>query len=125
MMNVWQAQYQFWAGFGIPAFEERVSIDDEYESYPYLTYEAVNGIMGQVASIYVSLWYRSESMEEISLKADEIGEAVGMATTIPFDGGIIILRKPETTPFARPIASGLDDKQVKRMNLILEIEVIK
>ena len=127
-MNKWQVQYSFWSGFGIPAYEENASIDEDseyYESYPYLTYEAFSGMYDQVGLINVSLWYQSTSLEEISLKADEIGAYIGEGITVPFDDGVMWVHKSNTTRFAQTVESGYDSvKNIKRINLSVEVEFL-
>lgn len=128
-MNTWQAQYDFWSSFGLPAYNEFTSIDEELvneqDKFPYLTYEAFSGVYDQVRAVNVSLWYRSATWEDISLKADQIGTAIGEGVTLPVDSGMMWIHKSNTTPFAQPVDTGYADKQIKRINLLVEIECLK
>lgn len=124
-MNKWQAQYSFWSRFGIPAYNEQTSIDASLEQYPYISYEAVSGEIDQVATVNASLWYKSNSWEAISLKADEIERSIEYGgVTVPTDTGMMWVHKSNTTPFAQPMDSGFGNNQIKRINLTVEIEFL-
>ena len=123
-MNRWQAQYEFWSSFDLPAFNEQTSIDEDEEQFPHLTYEATGGELDQMTQVQASLWYKSDSWEAISLKADEIETAIGTGLTIPVDNGVMWVHKSNTTPFAQPVDSGYTSSQVKRINLTVEIEFL-
>lgn len=121
-MDKWQAQDEFWNGFGIPAYDEN-TVKDGLEM-PYITYQAVSSGMGNVNMITASLWYRSKSWREISNKTDEIAKAINeMPPAIEIDGGRYKVRLPEYMAFAQRM-SELDDANVRRMVLNVELEFL-
>jgi hypothetical protein len=112
------ALYTFWAGFGIPAFEEN-SVPEGAE-FPYITYESgLDGFGGEML-LSGSVWYRSTSWVDANAKAEEIGGALGYGgMRIPCTGGRLWIRRG--SPSAR--ASGdPDDDLIRRM--IINIEVM-
>lgn len=126
MADRWQAQYDFWSSFNLPAFNENTSIEANEQDvpYPHLTYLPNGGSFDVPFQTHASLWYRSESWKDISQKADEIEEYIGQGITLPIDDGIIWIKPPTSVPFAQPMASGQDDKQIKRIYLTVEVEII-
>ena len=131
-MDRWQAQYDFWNGFGLPAYNENTAIevkDDEDDEnkipYPHLTYLPNGASFDVPFQTHASLYYRSERWDAISQKADEIEAAIGTGITMPIDDGILWIKPPLATPFAQPMASGQDTRQIKRMFLTVEMEIIK
>lgn len=122
-MNKWQTQQAFWESFGIPAYDENTAFEKGASpAFPHITYEALNGVMGQVLAISASIWYRSSSWKEISEKADEILRAVKYGVIMKVDNGYFWIKNPELSPFAQRMASGSDDDLVKRIYITLEAE---
>ena len=126
-MDSWQAQYAFWSSFGIPAYNELSSIDEEEGDvkFPHISYTPASASFDAPFQANASLWYKSESWEAISKKADEIQDAIGDGITTPIDGGMLWIKPPTSTQFAQPTSSGYDTRQVKRMYLTCEMEIIK
>ena len=90
MKDEYQAQYQFWSGFGIPAYEENAVPDADDISFPYLTYQAINNQWDESSQIFVNIWTRSTSWEQ----ADTLALAVKSrmengGATAGFTGGMI------------------------------------
>lgn len=126
-MDRWQAQYNFWHGFGLPTYNENTSIEAEDDEipYPHLTYLPNGAPFDVPFQTHASLYYHSEAWDAISKKADEIEAAIGTGLTIPIDGGILWVKLPTATPFAQPMASGQEDRLIKRIFLTVEMEIIK
>lgn len=122
-MDKWQAQDAFWNGFGVPAFDELTALDAEDPVYPRLTYQAMNGKMGQQMTISASLWYREKTWKNVSQKADEIQAAITNGAIVKVDGGYFWFKMPAETPFAQRIAPN-EDNEVKRILLTLEAEAL-
>lgn len=115
-----EALYQFWAGFGIPAFDENsVPTGDNSPNFPYLTYDAATDNLDNEVSISASLWYRTTSWTEISAKADEISERIYNLMPIKIDGGYLWIKRGQ--PFAQRMNDPADD-MVRRIyiNIIAE-----
>lgn len=115
------AIYNFFAGFGIDAYEENsVYALETPPKFPYLTYEMQTDSFGEYdTSISFSLWYRSTSWSGANAKVEEISEAIGRGgKPIPVDEGYILIMRG--TPFAQNMGDPSDD-MIKRklMNLVM------
>ena len=103
------ALYNFWSGFGLPAYEETtVPTGDDAPAFPYITYQVVTDSFGSEVPLSGSVWYRSESWLQINAKAEEISEYIGRGgRLIPCDGGAIWLKRGQ--PFAQSMSDDADD----------------
>lgn len=108
-MDKWQAQYNLWSSFGIPAYDaSSVPDGDDRPDFPYITYQGMDGMFDSDASVYVSIWTRSSSW----IQANELSNTVYQrlkngGTVIPYDGGIIWVTAGE--PFSQNIGDPNDD----------------
>jgi hypothetical protein len=119
----WEAEQAFWGSFGIPAYDDQTTFEeDEEPSFPHLTYQSFGGCMGQTATLTASLWYKDTGWSAIKAKADEIHKYIteNAPLTIKLDEGYLWIKSPELTPFAQPAMSG--DEQIKRIVLTFEAE---
>lgn len=108
------AIYQFWAGFGLSAYEENsVYSFDETPKFPYLTYELnTDAFSDNSVSLSCSLWYRSTSWVQANAKAEEISKTIGQSGVIlNCDGGYIWIRRG--SPFTQSMGDDSDD-MIKR-----------
>lgn len=71
-----QAIDQFWNSFGLPAYDENTVPQNAI--MPRITYNVMTGSLGDVISMSASLWYKSSSWKDISLKAEEIEKRLGL-----------------------------------------------
>jgi hypothetical protein len=115
------ALYQFFSGFGIPAYEENnVYALEEPPSFPYLTYEKRTGSFGETdIPISFSLWYRSAAWAAADAKAEEISAFIGRdGYSIPIDNGYVLFIRSDN--FAQSMGDPSDD-MIKRKycNLIV------
>lgn len=103
------ALYNFWSGFGLPAYEETtVPTGDDAPAFPYITYQVVTDSFGSEVPLSGAVWYRSESWLQINAKTEEISEYIGRGgRLIPCDGGAIWLKRGQ--PFAQSMSDGADD----------------
>lgn len=118
------AIYQFWAGFGLNAYEETiVPTGDDAPEFPYITYSLVtDSFGGGEVALPGSLWYRSTSWVEINAKADEISEYLGLGgVVLSCDGGSIWLKPGQ--PFAQNM-SDPSDEMIRRKYINLTAEYI-
>lgn len=61
-MDKWEAQFAFWSGFGIPAYEENsVPTGENRPAFPYLTYQAVDAPFNEDVPVTASIWTESYS----------------------------------------------------------------
>ena len=122
-MNKWQAIDDFWNSFGWNAYDENsVDTGSSAPSFPYITYSAQTGVMGQVLSLTASLWDRSTSWVSVSDKADAISERIGYGhELVKVDGGYLYLTQGQ--PFAQRM-SDPEDSGIKRIYIILNAEFL-
>lgn len=118
-----QTLNNFFSGFGLLAYEENaVPTGADRPDYPYITYEVIDGSLGDVLAISMSLWYRGSSWTPAHAKKREIAQAVGRGGKLmPCDGGGIWIRPG--SPFARDEGDESDDF-IKRIIFNLMIEYI-
>lgn len=124
-MDKWQALYSFWAGFGVPAYEENSVPDAREVSLPYITYEAAAGGFEADIPASTSVWTRSPSWEQADALADTIHDALGGRAgggkLVPYDGGAIWIT-PEDG-FSRSMGDP-DDDMIKRKVLSVILHYI-
>ena len=119
-MDRWQAQYEFWSSFGMPAYPEDDVPDRKDITFPYITYQAVSGGFGAVLTVNASIWTRSTSWEEADAKADEIERYIRSMGYPEIDGGRYRVYIPDSA-FAQSMGDPNDD-QVKRKRLDVRFE---
>lgn len=119
-MDRWEAQYNFWASFGIPAYEENSVPDLDEVVFPYLTYEAAVSGFDESAMVSVSIWTRSTSWAEADTLADNIeGRIKNGGALLPYDNGVIWATP--STPFAQNMGDESDDR-IKRKILNINLQ---
>lgn len=119
MMNKDQAIYNFWSGFGLPAYDQ-FSIPDDAE-YPYITYDTYTGALDDRLILTGSLWYRSSSWEAVSLKKQQIENALYSMPPIKIDNGYLWLSLG--SPFAQRMGDDADN-MIKRYILNVSAEFL-
>lgn len=90
MINTAKALYEFWSGFGIPAYTIGTVPDDEI--LPYITYSLSESEPLEPASHYAQLWYRTISNSALLEKVDVVKETLGNGVIINCDGGYVSIR---------------------------------
>ena len=109
-----EIQYQFWSGFGVPAFEENsVPSGGDRPDFPYITFPAVTSEFDSDYPVIASIWTRSSSWVSAIRVADLIKAAVkNGGECIHYDEGLlwVSMRQPFTTCMGDP-----NDSEVKRM----------
>lgn len=112
------AIYQFWASFGLSAYEEN-SVPDT-STFPYITYQLVTDSFENEVILTGSIWYRDTSWLSVNTKAEEISQAIGWGgKLIDCDGGKIWLKRG--SPFAQNMGDDTDDL-IKRKYINLSAE---
>lgn len=118
-MDKEQCLHQFWASFGVPAYDERTVPQIEM---PYLTYEVSASDFGNSVSLSASLWYRSTGWGEITRKGHEISEAIGMGGTLrPYEGGALWVTRG--SPFSVRMGDPADGT-IRRLRLAVNVEFL-
>lgn len=113
-MNKWEAIQSFWESFDLPAYDENSVPDDA--TAPYITYSAETADFENVILLTGSIWYRSTSWKNISLKSDEI--ASSLKKIIKLDDGYLFITRG--SPFAQRMMD--TDETVKRIYINLMCE---
>ena len=130
LKDKWQAQDDFWNSFGLVAYDENSVPKDAV--MPYITYEAIGSVFDgstqrdiRGREIRANIWYRDPNWKTICQKADEIGQKIydEIAPAIKIKNGYIVIRIPETTPFAQRMDEPTD-KSVRRIVLTVNIEFL-
>lgn len=113
------ALYEFWSGFGIPAYAESSTPEDV--EYPYLTYELVTGEWGAgEVNSNVNVWYYTSTESAPNAKVREIGAAIGAGgRQLQCDGGTLWIKKG--SPWAQAVTNQ-DNTSIKRRYLNVDIE---
>lgn len=119
LLDRWQAQSDFWSGFGLPAYDETAVPDKA--ALPYLTYSTAAGEIGNDNAVNVSLWYYGKSWADISRKADEILDVIGMGgEMVRYDKGAFWVKRG--SPLAYRVAD--DNDMIRRIAFNFSIEMI-
>lgn len=113
MTNTAQALYEFWSGFGIPAYTT-TTVPDEAQ-LPYITYSLVETEPIGASTHYAQVFYRSTSNAELLAKVDEIKNAIGDCALIECDGGYVALRP--LNPYVQLMEDAVPENRFAYINL--------
>lgn len=89
MRDTTKALYEFYAGFGLPAYVDGLVPDDAV--LPYITFDAVDSGISQPSLHHVRVWYPGTDNSLPSAKADEIIYAIADGVRLVADSGIVVL----------------------------------
>lgn len=115
----YEALYDFWSSFGLPAYEENNVPEDAV--FPYITYESTVGSFEDVVSLSASIWDRTtKGTAFIDQKADEIEQYISSMRACP------VIKNGRYRVFIEgPFASNMgdpDDRLIKRKHLNVYFE---
>ena len=116
-----QAIHSFWSSFGLTAYDENTVPDNAMtvNDGKYITYSVVTAYFDEPVMPSASLWYKSTSWAEITQKAAQIGEAIGLGgKVLKTDDGYIWLKRG--VPFAQRMSD--EDDTIRRIYLNIEVE---
>lgn len=119
-MDRWEAQYQFWASFGVPAYEETNVPDKKYLTYPYITYQSMVGGFDNILPITASIWDENTSWQRADTLADTIERAIALMLPVRYEGGMYRVWKGDTA-FAQNMGDPDNDK-IRRKVLNVNFE---
>lgn len=119
-MDKSQAIHKFWSRF-LTAYDENTVPPDA--EMPYITYNVKTDNLDSPVSMPASLWYHSDSWEEITRKSEEIAEYIVKMKppSIELDNGRLYIAK------GRPFAQRMDDpsnRSIRRIVLSIEAEYL-
>lgn len=117
-MNKAQALHSFWSSFGIPAYEA-TTVDEERAGDFYITYDVVTDSLDRAVPMSASIWQKnSTSWEAVTLKAEQISDALIQVKTIPLDIGYLYITRGQ--PFAQRMADENDSVRRIYINIMAE-----
>lgn len=122
MTDRWQAQYNFWASFGVPAYEEHSVPDADEVTFPYITYEAETAGFDQGTVVAASVWTRSTSWAQADAISDIIEDRLKNGGVLESYTGGWIWFTPEF-PFSQNIGDP-DDDRIKRKRLAVQLQFV-
>ena len=111
------ALYNFFSGFGIPAYIQDNIPDNA--TMPYITYELIEPEPLATALFHADVWYRSTNIEGISAKVDEIRAAIGNGVNLPTESGVIHIFRERNGTFGQIIND--PNRETKRAYLSMMI----
>ena len=113
MINTAKALYEFYSGFGLPAYTVSTVPDDA--QLPYITYSLIETEPLESATHYAQVWYRDTSNAALLAKVDEIKAALGNGVRIDCDGGYVVLRP--MTPFVQLMVDANPENRYAYINM--------
>lgn len=117
-MDRWEALYNFWSSFGIPAYEENSVPSDA--TFPYITYESSVGGFESVLPLSASIWDRTtRGTAFVDAKADEIEKYIKNMGCPEIKGGRY---RAYTDGTSAQNMGDPDDKLIKRKLLTVYFE---
>lgn len=121
-MDKWEAQYAFWSGFGVPAYEANSVPDRNKVSFPYITYEPANSSFNDTSYLSASIWTRSSSWEQADVLSDSILDALkNGGKYVACDGGALWFCPG--SPFSQSMGDEHDDK-IRRKILSITLQFV-
>lgn len=122
-MDRWQAQYNFWSQFGVPAYEENSVPDLKELTFPYITYEAAVGGFGDTIPISASIWDKVRdgysALETLDTLSDAIEDVIVNSFPRNYDNGKYRVWKEGSWS---ENMSDPDDDKIKRKRLSVNFE---
>jgi hypothetical protein len=119
-MDRWEAQYNFWSQFGVPAYEANSVPDLRDVTFPYITYEAAASGFDEPVYITASVWDNTSSWSRIDPIVDEIERYIRKMGCPKMDGGRYRVYVGDTT-FAQNMGDPDNDKiRRKVLNVTFE-----
>lgn len=120
-MDKSQAIYQFWSGFGIPAYDESSVPDDA--QFPYITYSQATDSLDAPVVLTAHVWDRSPSWERVSKIVESMGTMVGEYgfKIMKIDGGYVWFKQGHPFSQRMPVES---DDLIRRVYVIMMAEFL-
>lgn len=111
--SVEKTLYDFFSGFGIPAYA--IGTVPDNAELPYITYTPIDTDWNTPASLTATVWYKGTELKPLFDKVDEIKAKVGEGLSLKIStGGYVYLYKD--SPFAQ--FQSTDNDNVKAMYLL-------
>lgn len=114
--------HRFWAGFGVPAYDENSVPDEQRNVFPRITYDIVQGDTFDQVAMSGSVWDRSTSWDGVYDVFNQINDSLSNGGVIlPCDGGGLWIKK--ASPWAQRMGDESDDS-VRRIFMNISVEFI-
>ena len=127
-MDVEQAINQFWNSFGVIAFDEATTPDEnqfkimEISPYPRITYTVSLNDFGIPTSLRTSLWDKKTSFKRLDQLTNEIKNRLKYnGESIPYDNGMMWIKMG--TPFSSHMTD--PDDSIRHVVINTEIEYLE
>ena len=123
-MNKAAALYDFWSGFGLPAYDEQtVPTGADSPALPYITYESSTDCFGGSLALTASVWDRSSSWQTVEEIKDQISKAINESGywLKKYDDGYLYIYARH--PFAQRMGDPGDD-QIRRIVISITAEFL-
>lgn len=118
-MNKSQIIQKFWSSFGLPAYDQYTVPQDA--QMPYITYSVSESDLDYPVPLTASLWYRSQSWEDIELKSYEISKQISRGGRVyPLNEGYLWIYRGSS--FAQRMSD--TDDTVRRIVLNITAEFL-
>ena len=117
--NKYQALYEFYNTFGIPAYEEN-SVPEDAE-LPYITYEIMTADLDmENIAMSCQIYFKSNSLMKVNAITEKLYNTLSGGLKLKCDTGYIVLYRGR--PFAQNRPSG--DKTVKAKYINISADYI-
>lgn len=118
MTEATRALYQFYAGFGLPAYADGF-VPDEAE-LPYITFSVVESGLSGKTSHYARVWYVGKDNSLPIGKATEIVAAIGEGLRLMTEHGLVVIY-PETPLIQLQVVETETDRDISFAYINLSI----
>ena len=115
-----QAINSFWNSFDVPAYDENTV--PATAGYPHITYNVQTDSLDNVVDLYASLWYKSTSWKDITLKAQEIEKRLGEKGGVLLELNVGYAYITKGTPFMQRMADS--DDSIRRIYFNINVEYL-
>lgn len=119
-MDKAQAIDQFWNSFGLPAYDE--STVPQNAAMPRITYSVATDSLENIVNLSASIWYRTTTWKDITLKTNEIERRLGEygGQLIDLSNGKVWIMKG--APFAQRMND--PDDSIRRIVINIQVEYL-
>lgn len=122
-MDRWEALYNFWSSFGVPAYEENSVPDLKTLTFPYITYQASVSGWDEPLQITASIWDENTSWSRVDGLSDTIEKAIRIADPVAYKSGMYRVWIGDT-PFSQNMGDPDNDK-IRRKVLTVMFEFME
>lgn len=115
MMEMAAAMKSFFGGFDLPAYEKDSIPDEVY--LPYITYPLYEPSWDAQGNSYCQVHYPKNMLEELTAKADQIMDSIGLGLKIEMPGGYLKIQLADQMQQAQIMTD--DESQSAYISLLI------